>query len=127
MTPTPMAPNVCHHSILWPLQDVGRVAPMHRAHPPPIVASPLEGPLPKPWESCVSNKTGCPAHFEALSLHILPLSHPPDSSADVVGIHPAVADLHVHNKEFFLKYLILFKNICVFFTLFKKQKKMKYF
>jgi hypothetical protein len=71
---------------------------MHVAHPPPIIALPLADPLPKPWESCASNETSFLAHFEALSLHILSLAHPPSSCTSVMGIHPAIIDLRLHYK-----------------------------
>jgi hypothetical protein len=38
----PMVLDVYHYSPLKHLQDIGRVAPKHEVHPPPVVASPLE-------------------------------------------------------------------------------------
>jgi hypothetical protein len=75
---------------------------MHRSHPPPVVAMPLADPLPKPWVLYASNKTGCFAHIEALSLSLLPLAHPPSVSVDVMEIHPAVVDQPLRNKVFLL-------------------------
>jgi hypothetical protein len=69
-----------------------RVAPNHGAHLPPVIALPLTDPLPEPWEFFVSNETGFPARFEALSQHLLSLAHPPGASTGVVGVHLVVAD-----------------------------------
>jgi hypothetical protein len=50
-TSTPVVPDDCHDSILCHLRDVERVIPKHRAHLPPVAASPLVDPLLEPWES----------------------------------------------------------------------------
>jgi len=97
---------------------------MHGAHPPLVATSPLANPLPEPWDSYVSNETGCPVHFEALSPHLLPLDHHLGSSTGVIGIHLAVADLRLHKKSFLLKYLTSSKNICIFFILLEKKNEI---
>jgi hypothetical protein len=38
MESTPVAPDAYHDSTIRHLRDVGRVTPMHGAHPPPVVA-----------------------------------------------------------------------------------------
>jgi hypothetical protein len=43
-----VALDACHDSILQCLQDSERVTPTHGVHPPPITASPLSDPPPKP-------------------------------------------------------------------------------
>jgi hypothetical protein len=120
MTSTPVALDVHHDKILWHLRDAKRVTPTHGAHPTPSIASPLAYHLPEPWVFCASNETCYPENFEALYLGILPQAHPPGASIDVMGIHPVVTDLFIHNKSFLLKYLTPSKKIYVF--LFKKHK-----
>jgi hypothetical protein len=65
---------------------------MHGAHLPPVVASPPTDPLPKPWESFVSNATSFPSRFEALYQRPLLLAHPFGASVSVKEIHLTVMD-----------------------------------
>jgi hypothetical protein len=96
MTSTLVASDVCHGSKPWNFQDVERVIPMPWVHQPPVTAWLQEDPLPKPWESYESNKTGCPASFVGLSRFLLSLPRLPGSFVDVKETLPAVADPRLH-------------------------------
>jgi hypothetical protein len=88
---------MCHDNIVQSFQDARRVTTNHEAHQPPFVASPPAEPLPEPWEFFASNETGLPACFEALSLHLVSLAHPPDASFTVVEFHLVIEDPHLRN------------------------------
>jgi hypothetical protein len=92
MTSTLVDPYVCHDSILWRLRDFERVVPKHGAHLPPATTSPSTDLPPEPWESFMSNETGCPAFLEALYQRPLLLDHLPSASIDVMEVPPTVMD-----------------------------------
>jgi hypothetical protein len=48
MESTPVVPDAYHDRTVQHLQDVGRLAPTHGAHPPPVAPYPLEDPPPEP-------------------------------------------------------------------------------
>jgi hypothetical protein len=114
--------DVFHDSILSLLRDAKRVIPKHGVHLPPIVASPLEDPLPKPWESFVSNKTCCHACFEALYQCPLPLAHLPGAFIGFMEVCLVVVDPLLHT---FLVSTWHYTKIFLF-SYTKIQKKMKY-